>query len=151
MDNIDDWFGASSSGGLEALKMKPEEVKNIVVSAVRVSSAGIFRQHEYAIPSNEKWSIPAGDRCMILTTDDGDVLIYQQTAIDAIGSMLTTENFTSLDKTKTMKTTLPDGSTMGGKVLQKPWHQGVALFTISCGIKLIRGSGKYGQYTMEVV
>lgn len=141
MNDLNDWFGASSSGGLEALKMKPEEVKNIVVSAVRVSSAGIFRQHEYAIPSNDKWSIPAGDRCMILTTDDGDVLIYQQTAIDAIGTMLTTENFTELDKTKTM----PADQT------SKPWHQGIALFTIACGIKLIRGSGKYGQYTMEVV
>lgn len=139
MKNIDDWFGTSSSGGLEALKMKPDEEKTIVVSAVRVSSAGIFRQHEYAIPSNDKWSIPAGDRVVILSTDDGDMLIYQQTAIDAIGTLLTPDNFTSLDKVKT----LPEGD--------KPWHSGLALFTISVNIKLIRGSGKYGQYTMEVV
>jgi len=139
MKNIDDWFGTSSSGGLEALKMKPDEEKTIAVSAVRVSSAGIFRQHEYAIPSNDKWSIPAGDRVVILSTDDGDMLIYQQTAIDAIGTLLTPDNFTSLDKVKT----LPEGD--------KPWHSGLALFTISVNIKLSRGSGKYGQYTMEVV
>ncbi len=139
MNNIDDWFGTSSSGGLEALKMKPDEEKTIAVSAVRVSSAGIFRQHEYAIPSNDKWSIPAGDRVVILSTDDGDMLIYQQTAIDAIGTLLTPDNFTSLDKVKT----LPEGD--------KPWHSGLALFTISVNIKLSRGSGKYGQYTMEVV
>lgn len=81
---------------------------------------------------------------MIISTDDGDILIYQQTAIDSIATLITgltgQDLFTSLDTSKT----IPEGD--------KPWHSGLALFTLNnVGIKLLRGSGKYGQYTMEVV
>lgn len=135
------WFGTSESGHLEALKVASDDNITMTVNKVEVSCAGIFRQMDYNIPSNEKWTIPAKDKLLILSTTEGDILVYQKSAINSIGKLLgapsSVNNGMSIP---TAENNRPDHVAVAEWVLETPLH-----LTIS------RASGRYGIYSAAIV
>ncbi len=135
----EDWFGTSETGHLEALKVESGQSIQLTISKIEVSCAGIFRQMDYNIPSNEKWTIPAKDKLMVLTTiENGDVLVYQKSAINSIGGLLSTG-----------PTQVSNGFSIPTAEANRPDHVSHAEWVMENNMNVVitRGEGRYGIYT----
>lgn len=136
------WFGTSESGHLDALKVASGDNITLTVSRVEVSCAGIFRQMDYNIPSNEKWTIPAKDKLLILTNDEnGDTLVYQKSAINSIGKLLGAP------------TSVNNGIAIPNAEANRPDHVAVAVWVLETPMQITisRAEGRYGIYSAAIV
>lgn len=136
------WFGTSESGHLEALKVASGDNITLTVNKVEVSCAGIFRQMDYNIPSNEKWTIPGKDKLLIMTTvENGDTLVYQKSAMNAIGQLLGAP------------TKVSNGLAISSPEANRPDHIAVAEWILESPltIRVSRAEGRYGIYSVAIV
>lgn len=136
------WFGTSESGHLEALKVASGDNITLTVNKVEVSCAGIFRQMDYNIPSNEKWTIPGKDKLLILSTvENGDTLVYQKSAMNAIGALLDAP------------TSVSNGLAISQPEANRPDHIAVAEWILESPltIRVSRAEGRYGIYSVAIV
>ncbi len=132
------WFGTSEAGHLEALKVLPGDKIELMIRKVEVSCAGIFRQMDYNIPSNEKWTIPGKDKLMVITDiGDNSILVYQKSAMNSIGKLLGAPTSVS----NGLKITEPEAN--------RPDHIAVAEWVLSetLHLSISRAEGRYGIYS----
>jgi len=147
MTEENNWFGPSESDHLEVLKVASGSNITLNINKVEVSSAGLFRQMDYNIPSCEKWTIPAKDKLMVIETEDSvlgvfRLLVYQKSAMNNIGMLLGAPTKVRRGELRA----LPDADP------NRPEHSAVAVWIpeTPIGVIISRAEGRYGIYSASL-